>query len=125
MSALRQRDLWAAEVLNWQQLKEHEAARQLVMEQVVGMNGSSIVTTRCPLKLNGHTLTSNRPAPALWVNTKEIISQLINGSATTINKEKELQKEETGLLSNLLVDFSQFLSGPYATLRLADLCGPK
>ncbi len=122
LTQLRQRDLWAAEVLNWQQLKEHEAYRQLEMEQVVGMNGSSIVTTRCPLKLNGHTLTSNKPAPALGVNTKDIISQLINGSATTINKEKTFQKEGAGLLSNLLVvDFSQFLSGPYATLRMADL----
>jgi crotonobetainyl-CoA:carnitine CoA-transferase CaiB-like acyl-CoA transferase len=123
LQQLRQRDLWAAEVLNWQQLKGHEAYRLLAMEQVVGMNGSSIVTTRCPLKLNGKTLTSNRPAPALGVNTKEIISSLINGSVHPIAETQPVPKTEEGnLLSKLLVvDFSQFLSGPYATLRLADL----
>lgn len=123
LNQLQQRDLWAAEVLNWQQLKKHEAYQLLGMEQSVGENGTRIITTRCPVKLNGKKLTSSRPAPALGTHTRDIISNFING-ATVKEQDPVPAKRDSDipLLKDLLiVDFSQFLSGPYATLRLADL----
>lgn len=122
LEQLQQQDLWAAEVLNWQQLQKHEAYKQLDIEQTVGLNGTQIVTTRCPLKFNGERLVNSRPAPPLGFNTADIKANFING---TVIHEQAFKNVNTPngnkLLKDLLiVDFSQFLSGPYATLRLAD-----
>ncbi len=120
LKQLQQRDLWAAEVLNWQQLKSHPAYQNLGMEQTIGANGTQLITTRCPVRFNGKTLTSAEPAPALGLHTKDILTNFING--VTISEQANAMKPaDNKLLKDILiVDFSQFLSGPYATLRLAD-----
>src|SRR5690606_31073367 len=50
---LQAKDLWASDVLNWQQMSKHEGYRCLGMEQVVELgSGRQITTTRCPIRLN-------------------------------------------------------------------------
>jgi len=66
LEKLHARDMWAMEVLDWQKLSEHQGYQVLHMEQPLRLkNGTDILTTRCPIKINGEKLYSNRPAPAL------------------------------------------------------------
>ena len=123
MSRLQQKDLWAAEVLNWEQLREHEAYKQLDIEQSILLNGEEIRTTRCPVRINGNIFTNTKPAPAIGSHTSAIVKEFLDESVVN---GKHFSKSDTiagnQLLKDILiVDFSQFLSGPYATLRLADL----
>src|SRR5436189_4225114 len=123
LSHLQKKDLWAAEVLNWEQLREHEAYKQLDIEQSILLNGEQIRTTRCPVRINGNIFTNTKPAPAIGFHTNAIVKEFLNVSAVN---GKHFANTDTAtdnkLLKDLLiVDFSQFLSGPYATLRLADL----
>jgi CoA:oxalate CoA-transferase len=122
LQQLQQRDLWAAEVLNWQQLKNHPAYQQIGIEQTVGANGTQLITTRCPVRFDGKVLTNTKPAPSLGLNTNDIISNFINGAVINENSNVVPHSvNDNKLLKDILiVDFSQFLSGPYATLRLAD-----
>ncbi len=122
LSHFQKNDLWAAEVLNWQQLQNQEAYKMLNMEQTIGLNGKKMRTTRCPIKINGNFFTNTKPAPELGFHTDSIKKDLLN--SPSINGVHHAGGASTGsnkLLKDLvIVDFSQFLSGPYATLRLAD-----
>lgn len=68
-------DMWCAEVLDWPSLLESEAMRQLKMvQQLSGSEGDcdGILTTRCPVRLDGEMLTSNRFAPKVGEHTGKI-----------------------------------------------------
>ncbi|MBS1562926.1 MAG: CoA transferase [Bacteroidetes bacterium] len=87
------------------------------MEQQLVANGKSITTTRCPIRIDGKRLFSAKPAPALNAHGPLPATPTPDNShRTTANGQR------TTPLSGLLVlDFSQFLSGPSASLRLADM----
>ena len=75
-------DLWAMEVFNWQQLTAHEAYKVLEMEQKIRtVNGKEMITTRCPIRLNGEKLYSEKPAPQLGGDNKKIMQELLNSNA--------------------------------------------
>lgn len=120
LERLHAEDLWAMEVLNWESMTNSEAYRVLKMEQQVQVNGKAIKTTRCPIRIDGQLLiqpeprTSNpEPAEAPAANEQRPTN---NGQLSATNYQLSTP------LSNLLIlDFSQFLSGPSASLRLADL----
>ncbi|WP_089684735.1 CaiB/BaiF CoA transferase family protein [Catalinimonas alkaloidigena] len=76
MEKFRAADLWAVEVLDWQQLAEHAGFLALDMVQTLQAAGRDIRTTRCPIRFNGHTLTSDRPAPALGGDRDRILQEL-------------------------------------------------
>jgi crotonobetainyl-CoA:carnitine CoA-transferase CaiB-like acyl-CoA transferase len=65
-------DIWCAEVLDWPTLLASEAMQQLQMVQQVSGGGDGILTTRCPVRLDGGLLTSNRPAPKVGEHTERI-----------------------------------------------------
>ncbi len=70
-------DIWAMEVLDWNKIKEHPAYKILQMEQTITTNnGKQIITTRCPIRINGERLFSPIPAPELGANNKKIIEAL-------------------------------------------------
>ncbi len=77
LEILEPADIWCAAVMNWNTLMEHDgfAALELVQE-VIGSNGETFRTTRCPIKLDGGYLTSEVGAPALGANTKRIKSEI-------------------------------------------------
>lgn len=78
LKLLHQHDLWAMEVLNWQELSAQEGYHRIGMEQVVtASNGQDITTTRCPVRLNGERLTSRKAAPALGQHTQQITEEFI------------------------------------------------
>jgi len=74
---LHNEGIWAMEILDWNKIKEHPAYKVLQMEQTVRTgNGKEIITTRCPIRINGERLFSGVPAPELGANNKKIIESL-------------------------------------------------
>ncbi len=85
LSILEPADIWCARVLDYSMLMQEEAYNVLNMEIVVKTsNGLSITTTRCPVKVDGKTFTSDKGAPTLGEHNDVIETQF------SITKKKEL-----------------------------------
>jgi crotonobetainyl-CoA:carnitine CoA-transferase CaiB-like acyl-CoA transferase len=81
LKKLQAHQVWAMEVYNWQQMTELEAYQCLEMEQTIRTKaGTSIRTTRCPIRINGEKLFSPAPAPGLGEHNASIYKELINKS---------------------------------------------
>ena len=73
LSILEPADIWCADVLTWPRLMESEAFKVLQMTQeVTRANGASLLTTRCPIRVDGAILTSGRGAPTIGEQTAQI-----------------------------------------------------
>jgi crotonobetainyl-CoA:carnitine CoA-transferase CaiB-like acyl-CoA transferase len=71
-------DIWCAEVMSWEQLRNSEAYKILRMEQeVVCPNGTKLPTLRCPIRIDGERFLSDKGAPAIGQHN-EIIAQEFN-----------------------------------------------
>ncbi|HET7897658.1 MAG TPA: CoA transferase, partial [Flavisolibacter sp.] len=78
LEKLRRKDIWSMPVMNWQELKAHEAYRVLQMEQTIRAGEKEIVTTRCPIRINGERLFSRTAAPTLGAQTEKIKAEIVN-----------------------------------------------
>ena len=67
--------LWAIEVFDWEQMMDHEAYQSLQMEQVLNISDKKIMTTRCPIKINGERLYADKAAPKLGEHSKQIMEE--------------------------------------------------
>ncbi|KIO75300.1 hypothetical protein TH53_21595 [Pedobacter lusitanus] len=77
LDKMQAENLWVMPVLNWQQLQRADTYQQLNIEQEIEINDQhKIRTTRCPIKINGEMMLSNRPAPALGQHTARIMEEL-------------------------------------------------
>jgi crotonobetainyl-CoA:carnitine CoA-transferase CaiB-like acyl-CoA transferase len=73
LALMQAEDLWAMEVLDWHGLTTADGYRALEMEQDLTLGpGLRVRTTRCPIRLDGHKLTSAKAAPALGADTPAI-----------------------------------------------------
>ena len=72
LTALQEQDLWAMEVLDWEKMLQHEAYKTLQMEQVIYAGDEKIFTTRCPIRINGERLYSDKAAPQLGEHTEKV-----------------------------------------------------
>ncbi|GAA4496854.1 hypothetical protein GCM10023172_10860 [Hymenobacter ginsengisoli] len=138
--------VWCAEVLNYQQATSSPGYQALGMQQLVKLtDGQSLPTTRCPIRIDGEKLYSDKAAPKPGRDTAAIQEEFGLGAALPPNpnsSEKESlafsdvsdrpaplsrrgkargEVNPKPLADLLVVDFSQFLSGPSAALRLADM----
>jgi len=77
LTALQERDLWAMEVLDWKKMMQHEAYQTLQMEQQVSVGDKKIITTRCPIRINGERLYAAKPAPQLGAHTEQIKKEFL------------------------------------------------
>jgi CoA:oxalate CoA-transferase len=78
LKKLHAHNVWAMQVFNWQQMKSHPAYQSLQMEQtLIPPEGKSIITTRCPIRINGERLFSDKPAPQLGEQNKKIRQELL------------------------------------------------
>jgi CoA:oxalate CoA-transferase len=77
LSRLQKDGLWAMKVLDWEQMMDHEAYKCLEMEQIVNAGDKEILTTRCPIRINGERLYSNKPAPKLGEHREKIINEFV------------------------------------------------
>ena len=76
LSVLEPADIWCANVLDWKTLLNSEAYNVLQMEQEVQMgNGFSFKTTRCPIRIDGEILLSERGSPQLGEHTDSLITE--------------------------------------------------
>jgi len=65
--------IWSMEVMDWRKMKDHEAYKVLKMEQtIVTASGKKMITTRCPVRINGELLSSRVPAPQLGEHNDKI-----------------------------------------------------
>src|SRR5439155_9598541 len=55
--------IWCADVFDYAKLVGHEAYRVLKMDQTVDRHGTPIRTTRCPIRIDGEPLFSDKAAP--------------------------------------------------------------
>ena len=73
LGILEPADIWCAEVLNWRQLLAHEGFGVLNMLQKVSRdNGSSLMTTRCPIRVDGEIFRSSVGAPKVGEHNEKI-----------------------------------------------------
>ncbi|WP_240155121.1 CaiB/BaiF CoA-transferase family protein [Chitinophaga sp. Cy-1792] len=76
LQKLQERGLWAMEVLDWEKMTTHDAYRALQMEQVLHAAGKEIITTRCPIRINGQRLVSGKPAPKVGEHNEMLIREM-------------------------------------------------
>ena len=77
LSKLHAAGIWSMEVLNWRQMKDHPAYKVLKMEQtIVTAEGKELITTRCPIRINGEVLFSSTPAPELGEHNDKIRNEI-------------------------------------------------
>jgi CoA:oxalate CoA-transferase len=73
LEVLNAADIWCAEVLDWPKLITSEAFQQLSMLQTLtNSSGVKVTTTRCPIRLDGGILTSERLAPKVGQHSEAI-----------------------------------------------------
>jgi CoA:oxalate CoA-transferase len=72
VTLLQNKGLWAMEVLDWEQMMQHEAYKTLQMEQVINTGTKKFFTTRCPIRINGEKLYASKPAPQLGADNEKI-----------------------------------------------------
>jgi CoA:oxalate CoA-transferase len=76
LDILEKADVWCAPVLDYEKLVQQDGYRALNMEIVVKTsNGLSITTTRCPIRVDGKILVSDKGAPVLGEHNEEIEHQ--------------------------------------------------
>jgi CoA:oxalate CoA-transferase len=73
MEILVASDIWASEVFDWPKLLNSKAFKQLdFLQDLLLPSGKTIRTTRCPVRIDGHTLKSNTPAPLIGEHTVQL-----------------------------------------------------
>ena len=78
LERLHAEDMWAMEVLDWKRLTGHAGYQVLQMEQaIVTSKGKSLLTTRCPIRIDGRRLFSEKPAPSLGQDNERIVMELL------------------------------------------------
>lgn len=79
LTRLQQEGLWAMEIFDWEKMMEHDAYKCLQMEQTLHAGGKDIITTRCPIRINGERLYSDKAAPKLGEHNEKVIREIVNG----------------------------------------------
>ncbi|HEY4150962.1 MAG TPA: CoA transferase [Chitinophagaceae bacterium] len=127
LERLHAEDLWAMEVLDWKSMTASEAYKVLNMEQQIQVDGKEFTTTRCPIRI---TTPPPDPLKGEGQHTEPARSAAIetnnNGAGNHMDPIDKAVRDSSPPLGGqgvplLVLDFSQFLSGPSASLRLADL----
>lgn len=78
LNILEPADIWCAKVLDYDALTKEEAYKVLEMElKVKTSNGLEITTTRCPIRVDGNLLLSDKGAPLLGEHNKQIEEEFI------------------------------------------------
>jgi CoA:oxalate CoA-transferase len=77
LSILEPADYWCADVMSWDQLLLHEGFKTLNMtQQVTRNNGTSLLTTRCPIRIDGQIFASSIGSPKLGEDNNSIMKEL-------------------------------------------------
>lgn len=73
LSILEPADIWCAEVMSWDRLRQTDGYRVLDMEQVVKCQGGTpLATLRCPIRIDGEIYKSPQGAPGIGQHNESI-----------------------------------------------------
>lgn len=76
LSVLEPADIWCADVMDWKTLLNSEGYKILEMEQEVQMtDGYRFKTTRCPIRIDGEILVSEKGTPILGEHTNSLVKE--------------------------------------------------
>ncbi|QNK60762.1 CoA transferase [Paenibacillus sp. PAMC21692] len=76
LALLEPAEYCCSEVLTWEQLLEHDGFKALNMTQTVTRgSGISLVTTRCPIRIDGELLASAKGAPKIGEDNETILKE--------------------------------------------------
>jgi crotonobetainyl-CoA:carnitine CoA-transferase CaiB-like acyl-CoA transferase len=79
LALLEPADIWCAEVLDWKRLLQHDAFKVLGMLQTVRRSDrTNYRTTRCPIRIDGLRLYSEKGSPDLGEDTERITREFLN-----------------------------------------------
>lgn len=77
LQLLEPHDIWCSEVLDYPAFMEHPGYKALQMDQEIRLkDGTTIRTTRCPLRIDGQRIFNPRPAPGLGAHNRQIDAEL-------------------------------------------------
>ncbi len=74
---LQEEGLWAMEVFDWEKLINHEAYKKLQMHQTIKAGDENIITTRCPIRINGERIFSDKGAPQLGEDNEKVRQEVL------------------------------------------------
>lgn len=79
LDVLRPADVWCAEVLDWPALLSQQAFQELgMLQQVRSADGTTLRTTRSPLRFDGQRLgASMAAAPAIGQHTQDVMAEFL------------------------------------------------
>lgn len=78
LSVLTAPDVFCEEVLPWEELFKEEGFKMLDMiQRITRNNGNSILTTRCPIRIDGQIYKSEKGSPKVGENTNQIKNELL------------------------------------------------
>jgi crotonobetainyl-CoA:carnitine CoA-transferase CaiB-like acyl-CoA transferase len=76
LDILEPADIWCAEVMNWRELVASDAFKALRVTQHISRDGGArLLTTRCPIRIDGEILTSATPAPRIGEHGSAIATE--------------------------------------------------
>jgi crotonobetainyl-CoA:carnitine CoA-transferase CaiB-like acyl-CoA transferase len=79
LSLLEPADIWCADVLDWKRLLNHDAFATLHMFQTIRRSsGTTLQTTRCPIRIDGRRLTSEKGSPDLGEDNARIAEEFLS-----------------------------------------------
>jgi len=77
LGILEPADVWCADVFTWSRLVEHEAFKSLdMLQEIRCRDGSSMITVRCPIRIDGSIYKSEKGAPRVGQDTETIRKEL-------------------------------------------------
>lgn len=83
LSIFEPKDVWCAEVLDWPSLLQSESFKALDMVQAIG-DGNSVLTTKCPIRVNGARATSQNLGPKIGEHNSQIIAEFAPSKARAL-----------------------------------------
>jgi CoA:oxalate CoA-transferase len=76
LSILEPADIWCSDVFTWRRLVEHEAFKALdMLQEINSRDGSLLLTTRCPIRIDGEIYKSANGAPRVGQDTDAITKE--------------------------------------------------
>ena len=77
LKILEPADIWCAEVLDWENMLNHEGFKKLDMTQrIKSLDGLDIKTLRCPIRVDGEIFKSDLAAPKVGQDNERIIKEM-------------------------------------------------
>ena len=76
LDILQPADVWCSEVLEWDQMLEHEGFKVMdMLQRIRRSDGLDIETLRCPIRFNDEVFKSDIAAPTIGQHTTDIIKE--------------------------------------------------